>query len=184
MSENKKDNIVYNNTKSNIKVEGENRNNVEELNTSNSKNKILNNSDGVSNNVDNSNTKSDEKEKIKHRNKKIERFSNLSNEMKEKINVLRKKEEDLLDKSGYNKWKREFIFSYLSYSVITFLSLKFYAKIKQFNNIHLMLLFTPSFPLGLFLIKKNVDIPTYKEYYNTHIELNRIINIHINNKGY
>ncbi len=109
-------------------------------------------------------------------------INNLTPELKEELVNLRKKEKELLDNSGYLKWRTMYISIYLSYAGIYFIYFIYNKKNKTLGALNLrnMLgLFLPSIPIGTILMMNYVNHDIYKEYYKTHIELNRFIKLNL-----
>ena len=109
-------------------------------------------------------------------------INNLSPELKEELVNLRIKEKELLDNSGYLKWRRMYVTTYLSYAGIYFVYFM-YNKVNKpqgsLNLKNMIGLFIPSIPIGTLLMMKYVNHDIYKDYYKTHIELNRFIKLNL-----
>ena len=125
--------------------------------------------------------KVEEKKETNRRRKPKPSYDNLPEEIKEKIQILRNNEKKYLEKSGFTKWKYAFTSSFIFYSGNLYF---FYIrKFKEFNmNKAMFFLLLPSIPLGFLYYKVFVNIEDYRNYYQTHIELNKMIKIHIQKK--
>lgn len=111
---------------------------------------------------------------------KIKNFNEIPNDIAELLKNKRSEEVEYLNKSGYLKWRNTFIISYLSYAVLFYLI--YIRRKKQISSKDSFFLFLPAFPMGYMLQKYMLDYKEFKKYLDTHIELNRLINIHINRK--
>ena len=116
----------------------------------------------------------------KEKRKKYVTLEDLDPDIKEKMTNLRIKEIALLEQSGYKKWKKEFVISYLFYCLIYYK--KFISPLTEISNKYIFFLLAPAFPLGFLLLKKNMSMDIYTEYFNTHKELNKMISVNLKKK--
>lgn len=118
--------------------------------------------------------------------KKVAKWEDLNEDTRDKITILRKKEEDLIEQSGYRK-----IFKGALYGCAFFISIvlfKFRYFVQKFNltnpkNISAFILI-PTCSYISFLHYLYFDVNKYREYYQTHIELNRVIKLNVKSSHY
>lgn len=113
--------------------------------------------------------------------KKIKKWNDIDANAREKMHQLRVNEKKLLNESGYLKWRSSFLTSYLSYAFLLY-----WTRIRKgtLNNTNIALLFIPTFPLGYALMRAFLNHDKYREYYKNHIELNRLVRMHITGNKY
>ena len=83
--------------------------------------------------------------------KKIKKWEDLDESVRDKLKDLREKEREFIEKSGYKIWKSNFMFGFAAYSAFLFLFLR-----KRYNDLNLKLMclyLSPMIPYG-FLLKK------------------------------
>lgn len=108
--------------------------------------------------------------------KKAKTWEDIDDNVKDELLELREKEKMYKEKSGYNKWMKYFATGSLVYSL-------FYYKIYFKNQTtgqgiklkSLFYLFAPICLYGFCLLKIFYDKEAFRNYYLTHIELNRVI---------
>jgi hypothetical protein len=105
--------------------------------------------------------------------RKATSWEDIEKETQEKIVLLREKEKQLLEKSGYTKWKKSFVTGYATYAILYYFIFIF--KRTELSKAKLGFLFLPAFPYAYFLMYKYFDVNSYRDYYLNHIELNRVI---------
>jgi hypothetical protein len=107
--------------------------------------------------------------------KKARTWEDIDPAIQDEIQELRKKEIEYKEKSGYNKWFKYFSIGSISYSALYY---QFYFKRKSplvLNVGVFFQLFSPILIYGYTLMKILYDNEAFKEYYLTHLELNRVI---------
>lgn len=107
--------------------------------------------------------------------KKARSWDDIDETVQDKLLTLRAKEKELKDRSGYNKWLSNFSIGSLVYA-FAYYNIYFRKQInKQLNIKVLFQLGIPIVMLGYGLMKVYYDKEIFKQYYDTHLELNRLI---------
>jgi hypothetical protein len=111
---------------------------------------------------------------MSHKRRKAKNWEDLDENSKTELSDLRAKEVEFKNKSGYIKWISYFVPGTIFYS---FLFYNFYLKkITHPPKIKQLILFVgPILLYGFSLCKAFYDPNAFKEYYDTHIEINRKI---------
>jgi hypothetical protein len=107
--------------------------------------------------------------------KKARNWEDIDGKVRDKIEELREKEKEFKDRSGYPKWVKYFSIGSVFYSLVYY---QFYFKKQTMSRISgrtLFYLFSPIVVYGFTLMKAVYDKEAFRNYYVTHIELNRII---------
>jgi len=108
--------------------------------------------------------------------KKAKTWEEIDDNLKEELLELREKEKMYKEQSGYNTWIKYFATGSLVYSLFYY---KVYLKNQSANqNIRLKslcFLFAPICLYGFGLLKVVFNKEAFRNYYLTHIELNRVI---------
>jgi hypothetical protein len=107
--------------------------------------------------------------------KKAKTWEEVDPQIKDEIAELRQKEIEYKEKSGYVKWVKYFCVGSVTYS---FLYYQIYFKRRSAGVLNLSILFQLFSPIVLYgygLMKVLYDKDAFKEYYLTHLELNRVI---------
>jgi hypothetical protein len=105
--------------------------------------------------------------------RKARTWEDISEDKRNILCELRQKEKEYLQSSGYKSWKKYFISGSVFYLSIIYL---FYIRKQQMiGPKSLLVAFGPIFPFGLTLKVMLFDSEKYKNYYDTHIEINRIL---------
>jgi hypothetical protein len=104
---------------------------------------------------------------------KARSWEEIDKETQNKLLELRKREKELLEKSGYIQWRKMFVRGYGLYAITYYLL--FIYKNQALTTKSVGFLFLPAFPFAYILMYKYFDPESYKQYYLNHIELNRVI---------
>lgn len=128
-----------------------------------------------------SESKSTTPAKESSRRKKTKDPSTLPDNIKKELQEARYLENFHYEKSGYPVWRKYFITGYLSYSFVLYFA--FLRKVGMNTPKNLIPLFAPVFPYGWLLMKVLVNHEEYKNYHKAHIQMNRLIKIHIQGKS-
>ena len=106
--------------------------------------------------------------------KKAKSWEEIDEESQKKLIELRTLEKEYKDKSGYNKWFKYFTSGSLIYAFLYY-NLLFKKQQNKFSFISLASLFIPLGALSFVLTKTLFDKESFLKYYQTHLELNRVI---------
>lgn len=107
--------------------------------------------------------------------KKAKTWEDIDPSIQEEIQELRKKEVEYKEKSGYIKWIKYFSIGSITYSFLYY-QLYFKRKTPLILNVSVFFqLFSPIVLYGYTMMKILYDKDSFKEYYLTHLELNRVI---------
>lgn len=106
--------------------------------------------------------------------KKAKSWEDIDQESQEKLLELRALEKEYKEKSGYNKWFNYFTGGSLLYAVIYY-KLIFKKQADKLSMKSIMSLFIPLGAYSFVLTKFLFDKDAFLKYYQTHIELNRVI---------
>jgi len=106
--------------------------------------------------------------------KKAKSWEEIDENSQQKLIELRALEKEYKEKSGYNKWFQYFttgsiIYSFLYYNLI------FKKQQNKFSFVSLVSLFLPLGAFSFILTETLFDKESFLKYYQTHIELNRMI---------
>jgi hypothetical protein len=105
---------------------------------------------------------------------KARSWDEIDDSVKEQILSLRKKEVDYKRKSGYPTWIKSFTCFSLIYA-FSFYKLYLKKKSQVINYKSLVFLFVPLLGYGFMSMQILFDKEAFRNYYLTHIELNRVI---------
>jgi len=110
---------------------------------------------------------------MSNKSRKAKVWEEVDDNIKEKIIELRKNEVEYKERSGYIKWVKFFCTGTAVYSLFFY---NFY--LKKYNSLNtktFSFIVIPCTIYGFLLVKMFFNPEAFKEYYNTHIELNRLI---------